>query len=134
MAGFLEGGGGGEPDTPAPTTVMSIGSALDEDAHGAPATDDALAVAAHGLAVDEVDLRHEAEAAVKPVILSARSRSGHDAAIGLELDGVGALVVGDSVGMLLALAVGEVTQLVEDAERAGLAGLGEGDAGERRRP
>src|SRR5690606_29376530 len=57
----------------------------------------------------------------------------HNAPVGFEFDYVSTLVVGDAVGVLLALRGRQVANLVEDAECAGGAGVwnlhaGEGEA------
>src|SRR6185312_8186345 len=98
-------------------------SAFDDDVHGTPAADNALPVAAHGVAINLIDLGHQPE---------GRGEAGDligdvfvavdDASIRFEFDGVGGLVVGDAIGMHLALGGRKVLEFVEDAEGACFAG------------
>src|SRR5258708_32052428 len=102
--------------TPAPTTVTSmVRLSFGEHAHRAPAADHALAMTAHGFAVDNVDLGHEPEGGreagdlVRDVFVAV-----YNTAVGLEFHGVGGLVIGDAVSVHLALSGGQILELVED--------------------
>src|SRR3970040_1876035 len=92
-------------------------SSFRDHSHRAPASDDALPVAANGPAAGDVDLRHEPESRGEAGYFVGHVFVAVDhSAVGFEFDAVGPLVIADAVGVDLALGRVDIAKFGEDTE------------------